>query len=224
MSNNSSISKLTFLLIDDHDMIIRGTIPTLEQAYPGARILPCKAAEEARARLKQISPDLIITDLSIPESSTTPSQSEVDNGIQLLRELLDSHIENNFVVQSAHIRALIRIKPSIDKHRGGFTVVDKRLPIQDMLIKVDWALHGVVYTPPEMRIKLEIKPQWSTVLRLAFQEGMQDKAIAQQMGIGERTVRHYWNKIQDALDIYPEEGKNTRIQTQLCAREKGLIN
>jgi hypothetical protein len=37
-------------------------------------------------------------------------------------------------------------------------------------------------------------------------------------------VRHYWNKVQDALGVYPDEGKNIRIQTQIRAREEGLID
>jgi hypothetical protein len=37
-------------------------------------------------------------------------------------------------------------------------------------------------------------------------------------------VRHYWTKVQDVLGIYPEEGKNIRLQTELRAREEGLID
>ncbi|MGL5835246.1 MAG: DNA-binding response regulator, partial [Waterburya sp.] len=30
--------------------------------------------------------------------------------------------------------------------------------------------------------------------------------------------------IQDALEVYPETGKNIRIQTEILAREEGLID
>ena len=49
-------------------------------------------------------------------------------------------------------------------------------------------------------------------------------AIALAMHKSERMIRHYWSKIQDALEIYPEEGKNMRAQTQRKAREIGLID
>jgi len=62
------------------------------------------------------------------------------------------------------------------------------------------------------------------LLRLAFEEGLQDKAIAQKMNIAERTVRHYWTKLQDVLEIYPEDSKNLRILTLKRAREEGLID
>jgi DNA-binding NarL/FixJ family response regulator len=61
-------------------------------------------------------------------------------------------------------------------------------------------------------------------LKLAFQKGLQDKAIADRMNVSERSVRHYWTKIQDALQVYPDEGTNIRIQTEIRAREEGLID
>lgn len=130
----------------------------------------------------------------------------------------------NILVQSSHVRSLIRLKPSIDIHQAGFTVVDKSLPMTEMLEKTDWALRGVLYTPAEMRSGLEVRPEWIQLLQLAFIKGLQDKAIAEQMNIAERTVRHYWTRVQDALKVYPEPGTNTRIQTEIRARTKGLID
>ncbi|MEQ9368779.1 MAG: hypothetical protein RIG63_07050 [Coleofasciculus chthonoplastes F3-SA18-01] len=63
-----------------------------------------------------------------------------------------------------------------------------------------------------------------SVIDLAFQEGLQDKAVAEKMEVSERTVRHYWTKIQDVLNVYPEPGKNMRIQTERRAREEGFID
>ena len=75
-----------------------------------------------------------------------------------------------------------------------------------------------------MRTGIEVKPEWLEVLKLAFKDGLQDKAIAEQMNVSERTVRHYWTKIQDVLEVYPDEGKNVRIQTEIYARQVGLID
>jgi DNA-binding NarL/FixJ family response regulator len=93
-----------------------------------------------------------------------------------------------------------------------------------MLAKVDWSLNGVNCTPKEMRTGLELKEEWLTLLELAFNESLKDKEIANRMSIAERTVRHYWTKIQDLLEVYPEEDKNMRIQTESRARELGLID
>jgi DNA-binding NarL/FixJ family response regulator len=95
-----------------------------------------------------------------------------------------------------------------------------------MLNRVDLALRGLSHTKDIKAVQtgLEVKPEWLTVLSLAFEEGLQDKAIAQRMYVSERMVRHYWTKVQDVLGLYPEEGKNIRIQTEMKAREEGLID
>ena len=84
-------------------------------------------------------------------------------------------------------------------------------------------MQGLTHTK-DLQTDLEVKPEWLEVMRLAFEEGLQDKAIAQTMHKSERMIRHYWSKIQDALSIYPEEGKNMRAQTQIRARKIGLID
>jgi DNA-binding NarL/FixJ family response regulator len=65
-----------------------------------------------------------------------------------------------------------------------------------------------------MRNGLEVKPEWLEVLNLAFRDGLQDKAIAESMHVSERTVRHYWTKVQDALEVYPEETKISACKRQ----------
>ena len=223
MPEEQLASETGFLIIDDHAAIIEGMAAALNQAYPDVSIVTTGSVEEAEVQLEKYSPTLIVADLSIPKSIADQLPMP-DTGIQLLRTLLERYPTKNFVVQSAHTRTLIRIKPSIDEHQGGFTIVDKRLSMEDILKRIDWALQGLIYTPPEMRMTLEVKADWIKVLRLAFHEGLQDKAIAQAMNIRERTVRHHWTRVQNALGVHPEEGKNIRIQTELVAREKGLID
>lgn len=210
------------LVVDDHEAVLSGTIAALQQEYPEADIRTARTAQEATTSLAQVQPALLVMDLSIPDQAGDSSQTET--GIGLLRSLMQQYPDLNIVVQSAHVKALVRLKPAIANHQGGFTIVDKNLPLREMLIKVDWALQGIIYTPKDMRTALEVKPEWLTVLQLAFQDGLQDKAIAERMNVSERTVRHYWTKVQDALDVYPDPGKNIRIQTEIRAREEGLID
>lgn len=221
MSNHSAKS-LKILIIDDHEAVIGGTMNAIASKYPEADIQLAKNAREATEKLNSFTYDLVITDISIPEKIADRPQAEV--GINLLRSMMDNYSTLNIVVQSADARALIRLRPNIYEHEGGFTVVDKGEPLQQMLTKVDWCLNGVNYTPKEMRMGLELKEEWLTLLELAFNESLKDKEIAKRMSIAERTVRHYWTKIQDVLEVYPEENKNMRIQTESRAREVGLID
>jgi len=128
------------------------------------------------------------------------------------------------VVQTADPKPLIRLKSLINDHEGGFTIADKQLPTESMLRQVDLSLQGLSVTPREMRSGLEMKADWLTLLQLAFNEGLTDGAIAERMNVAERTVRHYWTKVQDTLEVYPEKGKNIRIQTEMQARAAGLLD
>lgn len=215
---------LKILVIDDHELVLGGTLDVLQRQYPEAEILTAQTQESAQNQASSFSPDLVVMDLSIPEKPGVPART--DTGIQLLKTLMSKYSNLNFVVQSTYVKALVRVKPDINAHKGGFTVADKSLSSKEMLTRVDWALKGLTHTKDitAMQTGLELKPEWLTVLTLAFEEGLQDKAIAERICVSERMVRHYWSKVQDVLGIYPEEGKNIRIQTEMRAREEGLID
>lgn len=209
-------------IADDHQLILDGTVSALEKQYPSAQVFRAQTIEQAKALLTKISPDVLIVDLSLPVAIGMPAH--VDRGLEFLEFLMQQPQPLNLVVQSSHIKSLIRIKPLIDRHEAGFTVVDKNQPTQDLLTKIAWSLEGIIKTPIEIRHGLEVKPEWLDLLRLAFVEGLQDKAIAQRMNLAESTIRKYWTRIQDALSVYPEEGKNIRIQTERQARDQGLLD
>ncbi|MDM9382736.1 MULTISPECIES: response regulator transcription factor [unclassified Chlorogloeopsis] len=220
----SKTALLKILVIDDHESVVGGTIDVLRNKYPDAEFITALTAQQALSQVSSIQPDLVVMDLSLPESPGKMARPET--GVKLLRTLMQHYSSLNIVVQSAHVRTLVRIRPDIDAHKGGFTVADKSLASQEMLTRVDWALQGLTHTKDIKGIHsgFEVKPEWLRVLTLAFEEGLTDKAIAERMCVGERMVRHYWSKLQDALDVYPEEGKNMRIQTEMRAREEGLID
>ncbi|MBW4688708.1 MAG: response regulator transcription factor [Komarekiella atlantica HA4396-MV6] len=217
-------ASLKILVIDDHESVLAGTVDVLRKHYPGAEFISAVDAKNALNQVTSSQPDIVVMDLSLP--FTIGMTARPDTGVQLLRTLMKNYPNLNLVVQSANVRTLVRIRPDIDSHKGGFTVADKSLSTQEMLTRVDWALQGLTHTKDIKGIHsgLEVKPEWLRILTLAFEEGLQDKTIAERMCISERMVRHYWSKLQDALDVYPEDGKNIRIQTEMRAREEGLID
>ncbi len=216
---------LTILVVDDHDVTLAGTTAWLEQQYPEAEIAIARTARGTLERVECAQPDLVIFDLSIPQTHLG-EEAKTENGIQALREVMQRYPEINLTVQTTFVKALRRIKQQIDDHQGGFTIVDKKLASQDMLDRVNWALQGVTHTKDlrAMSRGLEFRPEWVQVLKLAFQDGLQDKTIAERINVAPRTVLHYWTKIRDVLEVYSEDGKNLRIQTEIRAREEGLID
>ncbi len=210
------------LVVDDHELILGGTLNVLRQQFPEAEICTVKTAEEVIKHLRNFQPDLVIMDLQIPEQIGTRAQTEI--GIQLLERLLKQYPTLNLMVQSANVKALVKLKQNIDNHEGGFTIADKAISEQEMLMRATWAMQGLTHTKA-LKLRMEIKPDWLKVLDLAA-DGLTDEAIANKIHLSERTVRNYWTKVQDALDIRPEKEKgiNLRLLTLKRAREEGLIN
>ncbi|MBD2075638.1 response regulator transcription factor [Phormidium sp. FACHB-592] len=223
MSQNSPEQEtLKILVVDDHELILNGTIDLLKQHYPQSEILTAKTTQNALEQTEAFSPDLVVVDLSLPEASG--GTAEINQGIKSLGTLMKNYPTLNLVVQSSYVKALVRIKPDIDTHEGGFTVADKGLSSQEMLSRIALALKGITHTKDLKMPPGEVKPEWIEVLNLAFEEGLEDKLIADRMNVSLRTIRHYWTKIQDVLGVYPEDGKSLRIQTEKQAREEGFID
>ncbi len=218
-------TELNILVVDDHQLILTGTLDVLRREYPQADIIKAQTVKETLSIIQSRQLDLVVMDLSIP--NTLGERAEIDSGIQLLQTLLKEYPDQNFLVQTSYVKALIRIKHEIDNHQGGFAIADKGLPEDEMLMRANLTLSGATHTK-DIKTGIELKPEWVDVLRFAFEEGLTDKEIAKRMYKSERAVRTYWTKIQDVVEVYPEDckqsGKNLRIQTEIRARDEGLID
>ncbi|HEY9726254.1 MAG TPA: response regulator transcription factor [Chroococcales cyanobacterium] len=221
MNRETELVKPKFLVVDDHEAILEGTIPALKGKYPESEIFTAQDAQTAYRQIEQYHPDLVIVDLCLPEKPHAPAQTEV--GMQLLKSLMESTPAPNLVVLSTNVKPLVRLKPAINAYEGGFAAMDKSLPIKEMLKLIDLALRGSIYLSSELRSRPEFDRKWLEVLTLKFQEGLTDKAIAQRMNVSDRTIRNYWIRLQDALGVYDEPGKELRIQIEIAARKLGLI-
>jgi len=216
------------LLIDSYEIFLNGTVKILRSYYPNAKIYAATTVESALHQIAIIKPELVITDICLAQNIGEATQ--VSNGMQLLKELLTNNPQINILVQSTYINTLVRIKSAIDNHSSGFVVADKSLSSQETLNRVRWALQGETHTKDIKAINsgLELKPEWLRLLNLAFEEGLQDKAIAAHICVSERMVRHYWYKLQEVLDMNIQElkhqGKNLRVITHIRAREEGFID
>lgn len=221
-------ASLKIFLIDSHEIFLAGAISVLRSQYPDAKFLTAQTADNAFVRVSIFEPDLVIMDISLLEKPGVMART--NTGLQLLKNLMKNYPNLNIVVQSEHIKKLVQMKSEIHAHQGGFTVVDKSLDSKEMLTRVNWALQGFTHIKEIKGIysELELKPEWLKLLTLAYQEGLQDSAIAERICVSKRTVGYYWNKLQFVLGIDCEElknqGKNIRIVTQIRAREAGLID
>lgn len=224
----ASSDRPNILVVEDHPTTLEGILKILNQFYTSAEITQAHTFTQAAAVIQNRQPNLVVLDLQIPEQSG--DLPHTDQGIKFIKYLMQTYPTLNIAVHSSYPEALVRIRPDIDNHRGGFTVTDKSRSTRETFERFDGALRGYSHTReiPGSGVGLELKPEWLTTLDLACRAGFQDKAIAQRLNVSEGQVRNYWRKIQDIFDIYPEDaredGKNIRITTCNMARKKGVIN
>lgn len=218
---NKSTKIFKIVIVDDHELILQGTIAALQSHFKDPKIYVAKWAIAGFSLVQEVEPHLILLDLSVPQ--VQDGETNTEHGLQLLQHIMEHYPDLNVTVQSSFLKALIRLVPDIDNHQGGFTIADKSLAITTLLKRLDWALNGVHYTQ-DIQIDLQVRPEWIEVLKLAFEEGLQDKMIAKSMNRSERMIRHYWEKIRDVLGIYPETDKNIRTLTYIEAKKAGLID
>ncbi len=135
---------MNILLIDDHELIIEGTISMLQKQFSQAQIIIAKTVEDSLNKVSTHQPEIVIVDLSIPVDQD--SLAQVENGLLLLKKLMISYPDLNIMVQSSNTKALIRIKNKIDEHQGGFTIADKSMSSAQMLNMLNWSIEGVTHT------------------------------------------------------------------------------
>lgn len=217
-----SKARQRFLVVDDHETILAGTVPSLQKKYPDAEIFAAQDRQQAQRQVQEYHPNLVVLDLSIPDKPYSPANPEV--GIQFLKSLMSSNPAPNIMVLSTNVQPLVRLKPAINSYEGGFTAVDKSLPVQEMLRLIDLTLRGSIHLPSQVRSRPEFDRKWLELLKLKFQEGLTDKAIANRMAVSDRTVRNYWLRVQDVLCIYYEPEKDLQVQIELEARKVGLLD
>lgn len=123
--------KQKFLVIDDHEAILEGTIPALKRTYPTAEIVTAQDVQSAQSQVAIYHPTLVVIDLSLPEKPHAPANLEV--GMRFLKTVMESNSAPNIMVLSTNVKPLVRMKPMINAYEGGFAAMDKSLPISEML-------------------------------------------------------------------------------------------
>jgi DNA-binding NarL/FixJ family response regulator len=201
---------MNILIIDDHPLMLSSIKLLVQAQFPSSEITTVATAVNAIAELAAPNKNwkLVLADLSIPHQSGDIAKSET--GVDLLREIVKLYPDLNLMIYSSSVKVLVQLKYQIDNHQGGFTIADKALESSEVQRRMQYA------------IGLELKPEWLSTLQLAAQ-GLQDKAISEELNVTERAVRHYWTKLQDVLEVY-NDNVNLRVLTLKKAREAGLID
>ncbi len=93
MSHSSTDSQeVEILIVDDHRLLLNGTISLVGDRFPNAKIRSCQTVQDALSEVRKYLPDLAIVDLSLPETSGTAAN--VEQGLGLLKCLMQDRVDN----------------------------------------------------------------------------------------------------------------------------------
>ena len=114
----SAKALLRILVIDDHESVLGGTIDVLRKQYPDAEFITALTLKNALAKLTSSQPDIVVMDLSIPDSLGVTARP--NTGLQLLKNLMKDYPNLNIVVQSAHVRTYLAV---VNQSNNGYPPV-----------------------------------------------------------------------------------------------------
>lgn len=204
---SSAKKKIKILVVDDHPVVRKGLCSCLASCDRLKVVGEAADGEEAIRKVAETSPDLVLMDISMPHLdglAVTERLSQQAPQVKVL--ILSMHSDRECVMRM--IKAGAR----------GYVLKDAP---PDELVRAIEAVHGgeTFFSPPVARIALEqfvsetsktnplsrLSQRERQVLTL-IAEGRSNKEIANELGIGVRTIETHRERIMRKLDIHSVAG------------------
>ena len=208
------------VLADDHPMFRFGLGAVLEQAEPVEVVAAVGSGSELLAAVEQHHPDVVITDLSMPDL----------DGVAATRDLLSHHPELGVLVltmheDDEHVFAALKAGALgyLVKGADGDEIVRAVLAVANgdavyggsVARRIVSFYSGGADQSPSERAFPDLTPREREVLDLVA-GGCRNHEIARRLGMSEKTVRNHVSQVLLKLQV-PD-----RTAAALKAREAGL--
>lgn len=192
----------TIVLVDDHEVVRQGIRHAVEARDAGQVIGEAASVAEARAILRETSPDVVIVDVVLPDG----------DGVQLCREIIGDHPDTACVLLTSFPErrgmlsaALAGSAAYLAKDSSAAEVVDviarvgrgERLLDEDRIVEL---LEGLAEESDGNRQLQTLTRQELRVFELIGQ-GLSNRQIADQLHLAERTVKNYVSRMLTKLDM-----------------------
>ena len=184
------------LIIDDHAMIRTGLKQLCADLVPGASLLEADNGPSALSLQKNESPRLTILDLNMPGLS----------GLELLRRLMETDANARVLVFSMHGEPVYAARVLEIGARG---YLSKNASPEELRTAISRILSGSTYVEADLAQQLVALPHEQRqnlserdleILRL-LGEGRSFTEIAQQLGLGYKTVANAATSIKSKLGV-----------------------
>ena len=207
------------LLVDDHAMFRAGIKALLEAEGRLQVIGEASSGDEAVDRVRELKPDVVIMDLSMPGS----------NGLEATRRIAALELDTKVLVLTVHAEEEYLV-PVVEAGASGY--LTKTSADNDLIEAIKVVARGEVYLPPKATTLLlqrykaseseegaslhDLSTREQEVLALTA-EGYSSREIGKKLFISPKTVDTYRSRIMDKL------GLNHRSELVRFALRVGLL-
>lgn len=209
----------TLVAADPHPLSLLGLAELLKSEPSLELVASCSTAEKARQETWNLKPDILLIDISLPDSS----------GMELINELRNSSLDLKVVIFASAMDE----EQTIDALKYGVKgVVLKDMPahllvqcLQKVAAGGMWmekesighAFEKMLHREAGMRRLATILTARETEVMRAVAGGLSNQQIAEKLIVSEGTVKiHVHN-------IYRKLGINNRVDLTLYAQKRGLV-
>jgi two-component system response regulator NreC len=194
---------IKILLVDDHAMF-RAGIRALIEAEDRMKVIgEASSGDEAVDRVRELKPDIVIMDLSMPDS----------NGLEATRRISALELNTSVLVLTVHAEEEYLV-PVVEAGASGY--LTKTSADTDLLEAIRVVARGQVFLPPKAATLLlrrykdaegddsaslnDLSSREQEVLALTA-EGFSSREIGQKLFISPKTVDTYRSRIMDKLGL-----------------------
>jgi two-component system response regulator DevR len=198
------VNPVRVLIVDDHEVVRVGLRTLLSRVESVQVIGEAATASEALIKIKELTPQVILLDVRLGDSSGFDVCREVqklEGNIRVL--VLTSFADDNVVVEAISAGADGYLLKEVN--RDG--LVDAIMKVASGQSVLDPAVTGRVFgkvqslmsNPSSNKLTL-LSAQERRVLALVA-EGKTNKEIAAAMGLSDKTIKNYFSNILDKLQM-----------------------
>jgi DNA-binding NarL/FixJ family response regulator len=210
------------LIVDDHALLREG-LQSLLSAEPGMRVVgTADSAESGIEKIGNLSPDVVLTDLAMPETGNV-------DAIRLIRE---AHTAMRILALTFH-KEDGYIYAALQAGADGYVLKDDSR--DELVIAIGSVKRGKNYLSPAIcdRViegylsgvrKKRLEPSWHALTRRERQvirmiaQGLKTREIAEQLSLSPKTVEKHRTNMMNKLDLHSVSA------VTLYAIQSGLVS
>ncbi len=200
---------MRLVLVDDHPIVLAGLDRLFAETPDVEVVARCQTGREALDATRRLKPDLVLLDLKLPDIS----------GIEVLKTIRAEHLPVRVVLLSA---AAMADDVAAARELAADGLLYKDLSPSDLVVEVAKAAAGLKPFPPEVpeepsmrALRTALSSRELQVVK-AVSAGLRNRAIAEQLGIAEGTVKLHLHNIYEKLGI------DSRLELMLLATRAGM--